>query len=338
MAEVIHTIESSGGDYTSLSAWESGEQHFMVNANEDYVAEVYGGFDAGDVNVAGWGGTSSSRRIIIRAASGEGHNGVWDDAKAKSTGGFQTIDIDENYVVIYQMQIQTTSDDNNIHGINVQNNRTAFIINCIIRGQTAMTYGSLQTGIDFGVDRSTPAYVLNTIIYDFNEEDQTDNAGIRLINGSSSGRVHVFNCTIYNCYTGIVDGYNDVRALNTICSNCNTDFGSGFNSSSDYNISSDTSAPGGNSTTSHTVSFNDSANDDFLVTTSDTAAPDGGTDLSGTPAFLTGGWYWAGVSADFDYDIQNTSRTGTWDIGANVPISGGGGGPSYIQAQVIMVT
>lgn len=326
MAESISSIRASGGDYTTLAAWEAGEQGYM-NTDTRYVAEVYGDVDAGSVTIDGWSNNSSSRHVWIRAAAGEGHSGVWSDTAARATGGYQTIDVDETYTRISDMQIATTTDDNNIHGINVKEDAVCTIERCIIKGQTDIgSYGSNQIGIFAGTDRTNDLDVINCIIYDFNDQDNTDNAGIKIVN-VAGGDSSVSNCTIVNCYYGITDGYADIRVRNTLISGGNTCFNGSNKFGSDYNAASDATAPGSNSRDSQTFTFNDAASDDYRITTSDTGAYGYGTDLS------------ADFYTPFSDDIVGTTRTGTWDIGANVAISGGGGGgPAYIQAQVIMVT
>ena len=40
--EIVHTIAASGGDYTTLAAWESAQQRDLVAADEIAVAEIDG--------------------------------------------------------------------------------------------------------------------------------------------------------------------------------------------------------------------------------------------------------------------------------------------------------
>src|SRR3989344_2566159 len=121
--------------------------------------------------------------------------------------------------------------------------------------------------------------ISNNIIYDF-----TTSYAIYGTVGYSSA---VFNNTISNSWTCFFV-YNDDNSSigtmkNNITQNCiGYELNSGsWNTLSNYNISSDTTAPGANSKKSTTVSFIDSANKDFRLASSDTAAKNAGADLSG---------------------------------------------------------
>jgi len=63
---VVHTIKSSGGDYSSLSAWEAAQQRNLVTADEIAVAECYGFVDTTLTTISGWT-TGVNNYIIIRA-------------------------------------------------------------------------------------------------------------------------------------------------------------------------------------------------------------------------------------------------------------------------------
>ena len=89
--EDIKTImPGGGGDYTSLNAWETGEQADLVAADRIAVAEVYSGGNAmtnAEINITtGWT-MDSTRYAEIRAAVGEGHSG-------QQIGGYRCTEID----------------------------------------------------------------------------------------------------------------------------------------------------------------------------------------------------------------------------------------------------
>jgi hypothetical protein len=54
MATITKTVKPSGGDYTSLSNWEAGEQADLVAAGNIAVAECYSMVDTTPVVVDGW--------------------------------------------------------------------------------------------------------------------------------------------------------------------------------------------------------------------------------------------------------------------------------------------
>src|SRR5690242_10769248 len=81
MATVVtKTVKPSGGDYTSLSAAEAGEQRDLVAADQIARIECYAMTDATAVAVAGWT-TDSTRYIEIVAPAGQRHSGKRDTTK-----------------------------------------------------------------------------------------------------------------------------------------------------------------------------------------------------------------------------------------------------------------
>ena len=67
--EVVHTIRASGGDYTSLSAWQTAQKRDLVADDEIAVAECYDDWTGNglseDILIDGW--TTDSTRHIIRS-------------------------------------------------------------------------------------------------------------------------------------------------------------------------------------------------------------------------------------------------------------------------------
>jgi hypothetical protein len=77
---IVKTVKpAGGGDYTSLAAWEAGEQADLVGLDQIRVAECYPGTDAawGGVEVSGWN-TDANRYPVIRAAPGAEARFPWD--------------------------------------------------------------------------------------------------------------------------------------------------------------------------------------------------------------------------------------------------------------------
>jgi hypothetical protein len=84
-------------------------------------------------------------------------------------------------------------------------------------------------------------------------------------------------------------------------------------------LTQDTSAPG-TTLDSKTVSFVDATNWDYHLASGDTAAKDAGTDLSGDAN-------WA-----FSTDADGSTRSGTWDVGADEYVVAGPGSGSDLGA------
>lgn len=79
VTQVKH-VKPSGGDYTSLSSWEAGEQADLVTANICKVAECYAMNDTTALGVAGWT-TDATRYATIHVPLAERHSGVRDSTK-----------------------------------------------------------------------------------------------------------------------------------------------------------------------------------------------------------------------------------------------------------------
>lgn len=79
--EIITIMPSGGGDYVSLNAAEAGERQDLTSTDKILVFEVYSGGNSltGELEFssANWT-TDATRYIIIRAADGHEHQGVYD--------------------------------------------------------------------------------------------------------------------------------------------------------------------------------------------------------------------------------------------------------------------
>jgi hypothetical protein len=157
--------------------------------------------------------------------------------------------------------------------------------------------GTSLSGIVVGANSIT----YNNNVYNFF-------TGISSACGGDVLRCYVYNNTIYNSsIRGIrCNQWRDTLLLNNIVQDSGTiDYSGAYHLDSNYNLSSDSTAPGANSITNSTVEFVDEDNDDFRLSLDDTSgAIDGGTDLS----------------AQMDaVDIMGNSRPRglAWDIGAH---------------------
>lgn len=80
-------IPAGGGDYTSLADWVAARKGNIVVRDTVEVAEVYGGGSVGGLHlIRGDWTVDSTHYPIIRAATGQGHVGIFDTNKAYITG------------------------------------------------------------------------------------------------------------------------------------------------------------------------------------------------------------------------------------------------------------
>ena len=323
MATYTKTIDPNGGsNYASLNAWEAGEQS-LYSSGDIAIADCKrtgATKDTTAVTVAGWT-AGVIPKIIVNAA--HRHEGKWADQRG-----------DGNYVYTLATDIGTSTSGSlyinnvlnvSVDGLRIAPNYTAAvsdsagirvdvysaggntdISNCVIRAFNAATAAHIQ-GIRF--QSSVVARVWNNVIYDFYKSGSAYTKGLNCRTGTH----YVYNNTIYNCNYGVFRESGTVIAKNNGVFSCATAcFSGSMDAASDYNISSDATAPGTNKATgktAYTDYFVDPANGDFhLKNTSLALFGLSGADLSGT----------------FTTDAAGVTRTLPFDIGALQYVAAGG--------------
>jgi len=280
----------NGRDYTSVSTWEAATDNDLVSATQSEVLECYD--DAAKVtttslNLAG-ATTNSSYFRIVRAASGEEHdgtpnNGVYLDIY----GGGDLWRIEEAYGSFQDLILEgeiNSSAGRSMFDIKAGNGRYIGLI-CID-----------LVNIDGGVlanfeDQNGDNYYINCIVIR-SEGDAYDH---------DTGTSYYYNCNTIASNKGF-DHDGGTMTLKNCLSDNNT--GSDFEGSptSTYCASSDGTASGTGSRTSQTFTYNASGSDDYHLASNDAGAKGYGTNLSGDGSF------------PFDDDIDGETRS-AWDIG-----------------------
>lgn len=298
MAEVIKTIKPSTGHYASFTAWEAGEQRALASG-EVAVAEFYtflGGLSDGGL-ISGWSFADITSRIKLTVASGHRHDGTPGSGFYMLNNGLEdclrsgTVNLDVEW-------LELNGNGNAKHLLQVAAGAASAnvtINNMLLHNTTSAGYG-----LNFA---ATNNIIANNVV--------CWNVG-RAAYATAAGSTTVFlnNWTVYGC-TG---SFGILRAIvkNCYVGNSGTCF-SGCSAGSDYNVSSDATAPGTNKATgktAYTDYFVDPANGDFhLKNTSLALFGLSGADLSGT----------------FTTDIDGLTRTAPWDIGADQYVAVGGG-------------
>jgi hypothetical protein len=111
----VSTIKSSGGDYSSLSAWEAAVAADLTGSGPEE-AECYDFDDTTGVVISGWT-TTASDYIRVYAVSGARHNGVGRDNsgvgyRITGSGSTAALNIQEDFVRIEGIELEagTTSE------------------------------------------------------------------------------------------------------------------------------------------------------------------------------------------------------------------------------------
>jgi len=284
---VIYTLKSTGGDYSSISVWESTEQTDLTTSGDKHILECYADWPSGlneHVEIQDWV-TTATNTITVKAAAGHEHKGVLGAGFKLVYGATpSTLTVNQPYCRFYDIEIEMTSAvpfpavlTNNVHD-------DQEFHRCII-GNTGSDGSALR------LNACGPHNVYNCLIYNANpaylalEIDGRDNAG-NIYNNTVIGTFDVTTTTKptanfqNNVFYGAADTDADGGGTNT-----NNAFGS-------------TGAFGSNQVTIDSSDFVDFANDNYR--------PDDAQDLWGAGADLSG---------TFTDDLRGETRS-VWSIGA----------------------
>lgn len=293
MATVTTYVDPDGtGDYTSLNAWEAGEQTDLVTDGDSHVVKCFsseGTADTTAVTIAGWI-TGPSNKLTIQADTGHETGTEWDSTIYRLAANYSSdalLYLNEDYIDCIGIQVQNTSTSNDCVEIGPLR-ENMLLKNLLIKGGR---YGIICGGTSVG-----NKFFENCIIIDTADDS---------IRGCGDATSHIYNCTVSGSGDLGINSQNTAcPVFNCVVTDCiDNCFQNVSGTYSDYNYSDDGTAPGTNSLTNQSDPFEDASNGDFRIK-SDSNAIDAGI----------------GPSSDSDvpqYDIDGTERTGSsCDIGA----------------------
>lgn len=304
------TVAPSGGTYTSLNAWEAGEDDTgdLVSSNVFHVVKIQGSWTTNDsnaVSISGW--TTDATRYICVTNDTSKHDGK--SFKSSSTSyAIEVSDaramlISEDYVRIYGLQIKSSSvtADRNLIELSVGAANAIYIGYCIFTGSSSAD-GAGITAINM-TDADGIYTIFNCIGHNIASQDSADGSFIT----AAGGTVNVYNCTGFKNYR---DYYRTVATASSY--NCiSQDTLSAANSwvgtwSGDYNVCTTGDDPPGSNPADQTVDVtfvSETGTLDLHLAAADSSGvKDATSDQS------------SGLFAD---DIDYVTRTGSWDIGAD---------------------
>lgn len=264
MVDVVHTLKSSGGDYSLISTWESTEQRDLVALDETETLECYKGTTVSgnwqadgslseNVIISGWN-TGVSNFITIKAAAGSEHGGAIGAGfalKKNTTADIMYIDAD--YTVIAGIEIVSTSTSSSaLNGANANADNVTF--DSVIAKSGRGTYsGAIQLA-------GANSYAYNCLVYGYRR-------GIRF----QANNTTAYNCTSVDAFQygfHYISG-NSVTVKNCVAINSGTSDFYGSFSVVGNNASGDSSATGTGSVTGVTTSdFTDYGSGDYRPTSS----------------------------------------------------------------------
>lgn len=290
----------------AFDSWSGGKD--LVAANQSWKIALYA--DAADtsaVNFSGWTSGAFNRISIFVPALAkhvgvsQRHSGKYDATKYVLTqsGSDATFLMNsiEKYIELDGLQILS---DTSGGGKAVRVYGTNFTLkNSIIKnGGAGITFG---LRMEYSSSKVSENLIYNNLFEGFNSSGDYQIT----INGvDANQRFKIYNNSFVDCGTRVV--YSDVSpvyvsVINNLaaCTGTNN-FSGSIDASSDYNISNDTTAPGGNSINSASINFNAAGASDYRLSLGDVSAITTGFDLSSV----------------VKEDITGRRRIGSFDIGA----------------------
>lgn len=322
MARLYKTVKPSGGDYTTLQACLDANKKDLragTGSDEYFDIEIDGSWSSADTTAATTTGytTDSTHYINIYTTATARHNG----RSAAASGG-------TNYrLVVAVTALTVTVSDLIVDGLEISSRGSAYADcrgifangdaitgGCIIKNNVVHDcYDTGYYAIGVGIYMHRGGLVYNNIVYNCGAQGLSSG-------GDYGANISFYNNTIYNynLRNGSYPGLIVVGANNSTTNVKNNLVIAGANGGACFSIGSGTSSNNGGS---------DTSGDTDNLTTSEFVSVTGGSEnlhLATGATSIDAGTSLSGV---FTVDIDGTTRSGTWDIGADEYASAATGQP-----------
>ncbi|MDZ7611400.1 MAG: LamG-like jellyroll fold domain-containing protein [Candidatus Moranbacteria bacterium] len=314
-ASIVDPDNAAGTDYTSLNAWETGEERDLTASGEIAVAtcrSTAGSADTTAVAIDGWT-TDSDNYIKVWTDPSEDyrHDGKWDESAYRlNVGGSDTpLSISVAYTQVKGIQVKHSGFDSNA-GIywNAEHILLDKLVVVYVAGNS-ITESAGEALEQNGVSANGALVVNSIFIGESTGGYGPPNTAIEVKMHTNAAGLTFYNCTAYGWQRAFYGARPGV-----LCKNCIgygstvEDFNDDINDAScSHNLSSDDTAPGPNSITNAKVNFVDEINGDFHLAANDANAKNAGTDLSSD----------ANLAFSDDIDGESRPKEEAWDIGAD---------------------
>lgn len=206
------TVKASGGDYTTLSAWEDAIDGDLTGTG---VAEVtcYAIDDTTAVSIAGWT-TTSSDYVYIHVDSTARHAGKWDGDKYNLVlADVDAFTIGEDFVRVDGLQVCTSSmNGNGDDPISIPNGAIGAsgdirLSNIIVKGSADTTYYQYGIGVS---DADAVVKIWNSIVYNVGGSASVNSIGL-----VSVGTTSLYSSTVIGGRYGIACNGGTLTVKNT---------------------------------------------------------------------------------------------------------------------------
>lgn len=322
--------------YQSLNLWEAARDDFGNLAGLDTIEQVIvdsnGALHTADTTAFTVNGFTTARGNYVEIIGAEYPGAAWSDSMYRlSTDGYPVRLADE-YIRVSKIQAERSVA--NLEG------QYTFNIDSIAAGGSEyfLSYLFLRTAVSdiyyTSSLRLADTDIGTTTIWNVISQ----NRGIKTNNNATGGYLlvggplYVANSTFTGGYYGLrcfANTGNDIYYRNIIAaesSNSNYLFATGPVYDIAHCASEDASVDdkgGYNLYTNQTFSFTATSTSDFHLLSSDTGALNKGADMTATTSVFS-----------FTDDIENETRSGTWDIGGDEYVAGGTPTPTPTPAMI----
>mgnify|MGYP001591705595 CR=1 FL=1 len=315
----------AGQDYTALATWEAATDNDNVAATVSPWLECLASEYEDYVTIGDAIGNATYFRGI-RPKTGNFHTGIRDTGVrfySTQTAQSSIILSDEGYVQIQDLVGKATITNvtsQNTFGAGANSTNCAFVGCIATQGANGHATGVIH-GFNTGAAITEPTFFIDCL----GENNDGNN-----FEYGGAGPCHWLNCTSVDA--GLVGFSYGLFGTGTV-KNClaqeavgvcfsGTYPGSG---ATEYNASSDATAPGTNSRTSQTFTFLNAGAFDFHLASTDAGALNFGKDLSANAAYA------------FNDGLDRQTRMGTWDIGADEYIAPEGAESKALSDDLVLL-
>lgn len=238
----VSSIGTVSRDYSTMAAWEAakdGQDFVTLDIIEK--GEMYDDSDFSEQVLIRGATTDATRYWWLTVASGERHVGTENTGTINTYSVGRSFRFDDADIYVDWLEIMNTSGSDILKAVYTGTYRW------FIRHLFVWDAASIVFNINTGASGST-FRVENTISFNWTSDN--------LMANNANTTFTVYHCTFYSVTTGqsVQNSAGTVTVKNTVGMGSSVNDFVGSFTSSDYNCSSDGSAPGGNSLLSKTAS------------------------------------------------------------------------------------
>ena len=296
---VTKTIGTAGRDYSTITAWETGQEGDLITRNTIEKGEMYNDGPFNENILIDLSTTDANHFLWLTVAPTDRHDGTAHDgtnftgAHLTATTG-KVLEVTDNYTIVEWIIFhEWGSGSTEKLALDMSRQDSIARYNVFWGGNSPDPTAS---AIAADRDRVT---VYNNVIYNL---PGGSNGGEGIQTQPLGGLFKAYNNTVYNCLVGFLSATTDFVAVNNISVGNGTDYSGTFDAASNRNTDQDGTAPGGLPLTDTPAMFASTTFPEDLHLRAGVSAIDSGLDLT---------------SVMSPTDIDFAPRDANWDRGAD---------------------